>query len=57
MTTVEKLQSRLDSQTNALPAFQMLEASGNKIAQGYAEQMRDDIRWLSWVLARAGEDG
>lgn len=48
--TTERLQTRLASQQNCLPAFRSLAATGNRLAQGYVEAIEDEIRWLKWIL-------
>lgn len=57
MTTAGKLRARLSYLEGSQPTFQAMADGGNRYALGYAQQMRDDIRWLKWVLARMEDDG
>lgn len=57
MTTKEKIEVRISLLETQLVGSEMLMATGNRFAEAAAVVLREDIRWLKWVLERMEEDG
>jgi hypothetical protein len=50
MNTREKIEHRIAKIDNEIMVFAGLAAVGNTFAEGYVLGLRDQIRWLKWVL-------